>query len=246
MSTASRIPDSLSFTQASVLPLAISTAAAGLYQKGFLELPLPILSLSPRPSGQIILIWGGSSTVGISGIQLAVGSGVEVISTASPRNHTLVQQLGASQVFDYNSSSVIEDIVATIKASGKQFAGVLDCISTAQSIESSASIERLLDGSKTIAVVHPPPENARKDINFAGIFALSIAYQFPAVAEHVWGKWVPAALAADRLKALPQALVIGKGLESVQVGMDRLKEGVSAAKIVVELQDYPSEKPTLS
>ncbi|KAF1343550.1 hypothetical protein BDV97DRAFT_373988 [Delphinella strobiligena] len=161
----------------------------------------------------LLVVLGGSNTVGISSIQVAVDSGVKVVSTASPHNHTLVQQFGASKVFDYNSSSAIEDIVATSKASRKQFAGVVDCIST-------------LNGSKTIAVVHPSPVNAPKDIEFAEIFALSIAYQFPWVAEHVWGGWVPAALAADGLKALPQDLVIGKGLDSAQVGMDRLKEGL--------------------
>ncbi|KAJ5860305.1 zinc-binding oxidoreductase CipB [Penicillium soppii] len=36
---AAAIPDNLSFEQAVVLPLAISTACAGLYQKEYLNLP---------------------------------------------------------------------------------------------------------------------------------------------------------------------------------------------------------------
>jgi NADPH:quinone reductase-like Zn-dependent oxidoreductase len=45
-----KIPDSMSFTQAGVLPLAINTAAAGLYQsreKGFLGLEYPTLVSIP-------------------------------------------------------------------------------------------------------------------------------------------------------------------------------------------------------
>ena len=51
------IPDSLSFEQASVLPLATSTAAAGLYEQDLLNLQRP--SLKPKSMGETLLIWGG-------------------------------------------------------------------------------------------------------------------------------------------------------------------------------------------
>ena len=61
----SAVPDSLPLANAAVLPLSISTAAAGLFK--ILKLPFP--SLTPEPIGKTILIWGGSSSCGSSAIQ---------------------------------------------------------------------------------------------------------------------------------------------------------------------------------
>ena len=63
----SHIPSTLSYEQASVIPLGFSTAACGLFQKDQLELQLP--SLSPNPTGETVLIWGGSTSVGVNAIQ---------------------------------------------------------------------------------------------------------------------------------------------------------------------------------
>lgn len=118
---ACRIPDDLVYESACVVPLALSTAAAGLYQKGYLELPLP--TNPPAVNlGKTLLVWGGSSSVGSAAIQLAVASGIEVVTTASPRNFEHCRRLGAREVMDYNSSTIIEDIVTTLKKTG-QFVG---------------------------------------------------------------------------------------------------------------------------
>lgn len=90
-------------------------------------------------------------------------------------------------------------------------------------------------GSKVIATVLPPPEDKPSDVDAKGVFAITIGTQHKQVGEAVWGKFVPKALADGSLKFLPEPLVIGKGLESVQKGMDKNKAGVSAKKVVVEL-----------
>jgi len=56
------IPDSLSYEQAAVIPLGVSTAASALFQKDYLALEYP--SLSPTPTGKTLLVWSGSSSVG--------------------------------------------------------------------------------------------------------------------------------------------------------------------------------------
>lgn len=61
----SAVPDSLPLANAAVLPLSISTAAAGLFK--ILKLPFP--SVLPEPTEKTILIWGGSSSCGCSAIQ---------------------------------------------------------------------------------------------------------------------------------------------------------------------------------
>lgn len=53
--------------------------------------------------------------------------------------------------------------------------------------------------------------------------------------DHIWHKFVPEALADGQLRPNPEPLVVGKGLESIQNGMDKLKMGVSARKLVVEI-----------
>ena len=73
----SAIPDSLSFEQASVLPLALSTAASGMFQKDQLGLTLP--SASPADLAETVLVWGGSTSVGSNAIQLARNAGYRVV-----------------------------------------------------------------------------------------------------------------------------------------------------------------------
>jgi NADPH:quinone reductase-like Zn-dependent oxidoreductase len=66
---ASHIPDSLSFESASVIPLGLSTAASGMFQKDKLGLQLP--SVPPKPTGKTLLVWGGSTSVGCCAIQVS-------------------------------------------------------------------------------------------------------------------------------------------------------------------------------
>ena len=55
------------------------------------------------------------------------------------------------------------------------------------------------------------------------------------IGQHVWNSFAPEALANGTLKAKPDAQIVGHGLESVQKGVDLLRKGVSARKIVVTL-----------
>ncbi|RLV92480.1 Uncharacterized protein JA1_003155 [Spathaspora sp. JA1] len=58
-----------------------------------------------------ILIWSGASASGILAIQVAkVVYGLNVITTASPRNHEFLKSLGADHVFDYRDPEVVSKI----------------------------------------------------------------------------------------------------------------------------------------
>ena len=155
------IPDSISFAQASVLPLSLSTASAALYQKDYLALPYP--TKDPKPTGETILIWGGSSSVGSSAIQLAVASGIDVITTASKRNFEYVKALGAKHAFDHGSEGVEEEIVKTLKEGS--FVGVYDTISAESTVRSCAEVTSKLGGGLVVTVLPPPekglPENVK-------------------------------------------------------------------------------------
>lgn len=58
---ASSMPDSMSYESACVLPLGMSTAACELFMKDFLALPFP--TVSPKPAGKTLPVWGGSISV---------------------------------------------------------------------------------------------------------------------------------------------------------------------------------------
>jgi NADPH:quinone reductase-like Zn-dependent oxidoreductase len=148
------IPDLLPYENAVVLPLSISTAAAGLYQKGYLELPYPTISTTPLSLGKTLLVWGGSSSVGSTAIQLAVGSGLEVISTASKRNFEYVKALGAAHVLDYSEPNVVHDLLALVR--GKKLVGVYDAISTPETVRDSAEVLSRAGGGRIATVLAPP------------------------------------------------------------------------------------------
>ncbi|KAI9034990.1 zinc-binding alcohol dehydrogenase family protein [Aspergillus affinis] len=224
------IPDSLSFEQAAVLPISISTAATGLYSPDNLNLPLP--SENPKPTGKTLLLWGGASSVGTIVIQLAVASGLKVVATASPANHQFLKDLGASAVFDYKSPSVVEDIVKELQ--GSEIAGIYDAITTDQSLEPVAAIARLI-GSHDIATVNYR-ESSPEGVNFKMVICYALAFSpHEKIGEAVWGEFVPKALASGQLQAKLDPFVVGHGLSEIQRAVDLQKAGISAKKVVVTL-----------
>lgn len=223
----SPIPSSLSYEAASVLPLGLSTAAVGLFHKDFLNLQRP--SIPSKPTGRTLLVWGGSSSVGSNAIQLAVHAGYEVITTASPRNFDYVKSLGASEAFDYNSPTVVDDLVAALK--GKKLASAYDAIGVFHPI---ADVLTRVGGEHSIASVLSVPEDLPSGISAKWIYAV-VAISDVEFGLSIYRDFLPQALAEGKYAAAPEPLVVGKGLEYVQEGIDLNKRGVTARKVVVSL-----------
>ena len=91
-------PNSISFTDASAVPLAALTAWQALIDIGKIQ------------SGQTVLIHGGSGGVGSFAVQIAKARGARVIATASTANQDLLKQLGADVTIDYTKQK-FEDVV---------------------------------------------------------------------------------------------------------------------------------------
>ncbi|KAB8220796.1 chaperonin 10-like protein [Aspergillus novoparasiticus] len=226
------LPPSISYEKAVVLPVSISTAAAGLFQKDYLNLPHP--SLSSQPTGQTILIWGGSSSVGLSAVQLAHAAGVEVITTASQHNHGLLKSLGVSEVYDYRSPTVVDDIVTALE--NKHVVGAYDCISEEQTQRACAEILERSNAARKVLVYTNDvltPEGLPASVTAKGIFCLTV--EDNEVGPAVWVEYLPKALECGQFKPLPEPLVIGTGLECIQMAIERNMAGLSAAKAVVRL-----------
>lgn len=81
-----------------------------------------------------ILILGGSSATGAAAIQLLriAHPTLPIIATASKKHHALLADLGATQIIDYRSSTIVTDI----RAASPQAAGIdviFDCVSAGAS-----------------------------------------------------------------------------------------------------------------
>ena len=252
------IPSSMSYESAAVIPLGLSTAACGLFQKDQLALQYP--SLSAKPTGKTLLVWGGSTSVGSNAIQLAVAAGYEVITTSSPRNFNYVTKLGASQVFDYRRKTVVKDVIAAFK--GKTIAGAL-AIGNG-SVKACLDILNASQGNKFVSWTTFPiswermtrESNLRlqffRQVPKLVLFGVSLLLKSRMrgiqtkiifgsslieneVSRVIYTDFLPRALAEGRFVAAPDPHVVGKGLKSVQAALDLQKKGVSASKLVVTL-----------
>ncbi len=247
---AAPIPDTISYEDAAVLPLALSTAACGLFQKDHLALQHP--SANAQPTGETLLIWGGSTSVGSNAIQLAVAAGYEVITTASPHNFDYVEALGATKVFDYKSQTVVADIIAALE--GRTLAGAL-AVGTG-SAESCRDIVRACKGNRLISMASQAVsfENGMSFKTFRKLMSSNVALELSTrirristkrifgttlkdneVSKLIYEDFLPSALANHRFVAAPKPHVVGTGLEAVQAGLDAQRSGVSAAKVVISL-----------
>lgn len=112
--SASQIPDSMGFAEAASLPLSLSTAAIGLFSPAHLALDHPSARPS-APAAKALLLWGGSSSVGIAVLQLAKAAGLEVLVVTSAKNASVVQGLGSAMVYDYHSPTMVEDLIRDAK-----------------------------------------------------------------------------------------------------------------------------------
>ncbi|KAK3646435.1 hypothetical protein LTR56_008533 [Elasticomyces elasticus] len=231
-----KLPDNVSFTDGCVLPLGLCTAAASMFQKANLGLSLPQIDV--KPLGKVLVIWGGSSSVGSSAIQMAKAAGFEVATTCSARNIDYCKTLGADYIFDHTKESVVNDILEALQ--GKESAGVFDAIMAADTLIKCANIAHQLDGKKHLAtvLVGPPtpqvvPEGLPEDVTVSYCWGTTIAND--EVGAALWGGWITSALANGALKGRPYAEVVGQGLEALQEACERMAKGVSAKKLVVEI-----------
>jgi NADPH:quinone reductase-like Zn-dependent oxidoreductase len=227
-----KIPDSLSYTEAAVMPLGIATSACGLFQDNHLALQLP--SLSPKPTGQTLLVWGGSSSVGVNAIQLAVAAGYEVITTASPKNFELLHHLGARESLDYSLETAIllERLVNAFE--GRNLAGVLHTAGDAKGpIAICAELFSKVKGNKFFTTTMTLPVDMPADFQHSRVFASTI--KDTGIADAVFVDFLAEALAQGKYRPAPQAEIFGHGLQSLQKGLDILRKGVSAKKLVVTL-----------
>lgn len=224
-----KMPDGLAFTDAVVLPLGLTTATSCLFGDTMLDLALPPTDAG---HGKTLIVWGASSSVGCGGLQLAVAAGYEVFAIASSRNHDFLKSIGAAHCFDYNSETLISDVVK--RGTGKDIVGAMDAISTDETLSTLCDILDQSGARKFIASIMPGADGkGRLGItirpNFGNdIYGNGVGYK-------VWHDFVEPALADGTLHCKPDPEIVGNGLQEVQKAVNLLAQGVSAKKLVVTI-----------
>ncbi|EEA23573.1 hypothetical protein TMatcc_002450 [Talaromyces marneffei ATCC 18224] len=227
---AAHIPENVTYDMAAVIPLGIATAASGLFTDDQLKLDLPTSPAKPKKD-EWVLLWSGASSVGSNAIQLAVAAGYHVITTCSPKNFDFVKSLGADYAFDYNSPTVVSDIVDVFK--GKKSAGAyaIGFVAAKPVIE---IMSQITEGSKYVAASNMPPSDLPEGVTSKMVFGSALKNS--SLGGHIFNEFVTKGLVNGNYKTAPEPKIVGKGLESIQQGLDTLKAGgLSATKLVVTL-----------
>ncbi|PSN58726.1 NAD(P)-binding protein, partial [Corynespora cassiicola Philippines] len=195
-----------------------------------------------------VLIYGGSTATGAIAIQFAKLSGLEVITTCSPRNFDMVKNLGASAVFDYSAPNCGAKIR---EYTNNRLYHVLDCISEGTSPQICADALSTDTSAKKLAYsALLPVELPRVDVGYRytlGYTATNETFEklgteYPASEDDYrfavrFYKLSEKLLAEGKFK--PHQQDIRKGpLEKVLDGVDELRQGkVSGKKIVYRIVD---------
>ncbi|KAH7014491.1 zinc-binding dehydrogenase [Microdochium trichocladiopsis] len=154
------VPDNVSLEAASTVSLAVATAVQALFQR--LQLPQPGSSSSSSSDNKNkipVLIYGGTSSVGLYAVQLARMAGLYVIATGSAKNHSLLKSLGADETVDYNDSNWVET-VRSLTNDNLQHA--LDTISEGGTIEKVASAMSTTKGGHVVCLL--PVKSAKANL----------------------------------------------------------------------------------
>lgn len=173
------VPTDLDPKQAVALGVGLQTAADALFNVlsfGFERADLD----GDSPKDKAILVWGGASTCGHAAIQVAKAAGFNpIFATASSKNHETLKQLGATQVFDYRDSDVIDQIRDAVRRSGKQLTIAFDAVAAGLGVLDPPS-------NKTPDLSRSTPSLVRKCLSDVPDEELKLAAVLPVAHDTVW------------------------------------------------------------
>ncbi|GLB43433.1 putative zinc-binding dehydrogenase [Lyophyllum shimeji] len=85
-----------------------------------------LVELAQLEAGQTVLVYGGSSSVGIAAIQIAKALGAKVVASASGKNEAFVRGQGADEFIDYTKQPIHEYLKANPPS--PKFHAIVDAI----------------------------------------------------------------------------------------------------------------------
>jgi NADPH2:quinone reductase len=134
--TVFHIPESMAFEEAATIPLAMYTAAVGLFRN--LKLPLPFERADEKSGSEkkALIINGASSAVGAFALKLAkLNPSISPIIATAGSAASFVKDLGgADAILDYRSPTIIQDIETALGGPGKKAYYVFDAANSEASV----------------------------------------------------------------------------------------------------------------
>jgi NADPH:quinone reductase-like Zn-dependent oxidoreductase len=223
--TVCHIPAGLSFESAACLGVAGLTAAMTL--RKWLQICAPIENYS---NPEYLLVWGGSSVTAQFAIQIAKQSGVNVIAVASSKTRDLVERLGARHVVVRDNKNGNEIVKEIRNIAGNEVTRAIDLVGseTAQYCLDALSTEKscLFAPLAMISSKASVPSNITIETVEMKQFVLDPASKIYAMELERF--------IAEGSVNLPSIDVLEGGLESIQMGLERLKKGdMQGRKLVV-------------
>lgn len=187
-----------------------------------------------QPSGSrpdSILVLGGSSGVGAAAIQLlrnALPSST-ILTTSSATHHPHLTSLGATKTLDRNSPTLVSDIRSATEG-GKGVDVIIDAVASAATATNIFDTLRA-DGPREYSQVFTGDQvSVPEDVKRTVVFGRKI-FELPG------GKNSMTALVdlmnQGKYKLPIEVQKVGNGFESIEPGLEQLKNGVSGTKLVV-------------
>ncbi|KAK4055170.1 Zinc-binding oxidoreductase alcohol dehydrogenase [Microbotryomycetes sp. JL201] len=233
-----KVPDNVSDEEAAALGgIGPHTASQALFSRLHLNQPD-----SPTSESKPVLVWGGSSSVGLYAIQLATLAGYKVVATSSPKNFDLLKSFGAEATYSYADDDTpakiakdypdLSTALDTISENGttlkvaKSFASGKGHIVTLLPVRdeqlSALKPDIVAEGTLVYSVLgdayetplpSPPPQKLAEDKKFIEDWSVKVS------------KWI----ADGKFKSNPLWSQPG-GLDGVQDALDLLKQGKNSAQ----------------
>ncbi|KAK5941858.1 hypothetical protein PMZ80_005809 [Knufia obscura] len=232
-----KIPSELSYEDACVLPMGVNTAAGMLFENVTLDLEWPTTDEKERAkrhhSGEVVVVWGASSSVGCNAVQLLKAAGYRAVATAGKHNFDLVKECGADAVVDHTATDAVDQVCKWVEEQNLQSAGVTAMIINEEVLQKCAQVAQRLPGKKFVSTSLPrgvrPEPDLGEGITTSNCYGLSQ----PDLHKYIWKEWMPKALELGQLKCLPRPEVVGQGLEAINHACELILKGVSGKKLVV-------------
>lgn len=201
---------------------------------------------------EALLIWGASSSIGTMGVQTArllredpTSSIAAVYATAGSKNQNYVRSLGADRVFDYKDTQVVDAIVSSARDDGLVIRRCF--LATGQLALCQAVLKNFFredqeaKGTETAKIASAPviPLDVKAVNGVETMFVLPSEVEEERLQqfEYWMGTWLRENLDKGTIRPSPEPKVVGKGLEAINTGLDILLQGVSCAKLVIEVAE---------
>jgi hypothetical protein len=166
-----------------------------------------------------------------------------VYAAAGSAHRSYVHSLGADRVFDYKDSQVVDAIVSAAKEDGLV---IRHCfLATGQLELCQAVLKRFLgegqEGEKTAKIASaprlPPDAEVVNGVETISVTPSAIKEERLEQFRYWLGTWLRENLAKGAIRPSPEPSISGKGLGAINAGLDKLLQGVSCTKLVVEVAE---------